>query len=95
MYASFTFRQLPVACSTSGTVLQTTGSWEMTLKQGYRCAPFDTSFTLLMDADYLCVAVSSMQQPCRTLVFSYFRYLLLAHSGPVRVLTRAACSVDG
>jgi len=51
--------------------------------------------TLVSHAHYLCVAVSSMQQLCRTLVFSYFQCLLPAHSSPVRVLTRAACSVDG
>ena len=34
-YASFASRQLPVVCSTSGTVLQATGSWARALEQGY------------------------------------------------------------
>ena len=45
-YASFISRQLPVACSTSGTVLQAMGSWVRALEQGNRCA----SFALLAEA---------------------------------------------
>ena len=42
-YASFVFRQLPIACSTSGTVLQAAGSWVRALEQG-------ASFVLLAEA---------------------------------------------
>ena len=61
--ASFIFRELPVACSESRTVLQATGSWVRALEQGYRCAASDTSFALLTEEwHYFCVAVSSMRQ---------------------------------
>ena len=85
-YVSFVSRQLPVACSTSGTVLQVTRSWARALEQGYRCAASDTSFALLAEAwYYFCVAVSSLRQHCHRLVVNYFR----CTSGSVRVLTRA------
>ena len=45
-YASFISRQLPITCSTSGTVLQATGNWVRALEQGNRCAASD-SFALL------------------------------------------------
>ena len=65
-----------VACSTSRTVLQATGSWVRALEQGYRCAASDTSFVLLTEAwQYFCVAVSSLRQRCRmlALIVNYFR----------------------
>ena len=42
-YGSFVSRQLPIACSTSGTILQAAGSWVKALEQG-------TSFVLLAEA---------------------------------------------
>ena len=58
-YASFVSR-LPIACSSSGTVLQAMRSWARALEQGYRCAASDTSFMLLTEAwHYFFVAVSS------------------------------------
>ena len=73
-YASFISRQLPIACNTSRTVLQATGSLVRALEQGNRCTASD-SFTLLAEAWHYFVADSSMYQRCPTLVVNYFRVL--------------------
>ena len=55
--------------------------------QGYTCEASNTSFALLAETwHYLCVAVSSMHQYCRTLVVNYFR--CTSGTLPVQVLTR-------
>ena len=79
-YASFISRQLPVACSTNGTILQATGSWARALEQGYRCAASNTSFTLLVEARHYFLCSCQLHTSAWLYAGSY---LLPGTSGPV------------